>query len=302
MLHYIRAVAGNEPCEAREQRQEAQRMLEIVFHDSAKAMLMIAAKNSGIPMEKLDAGLERISENVAGLSLMLEIGDISGTISGRSRKDVIWSLYGHAFDGPEDEAFRGFLRAIDEDMERVREAAGRGEPLRIWHSAAPGAACGLRHVLWEIRDCDCPVWEVALPEMCVADANTVLRFSDWSEVEPEELGRFLPNARRMENPVRRALAMEWSQLAQENMPLRAQVNGRLIGVPEDFYDMLLRRCMPEGEFRMANWIGNVLGRYPVGIGDCWYAHRIRTMIASGELVVVKEGDGDHPYSATLRRR
>lgn len=31
-------------------------------------------------------------------------------------------------------------------------------------------------------------------------------------------------------------ALEWTDLVNENSPLRAVINGKLIGVPEDFYD------------------------------------------------------------------
>ena len=83
------------------------------------------------------------------------------------------------------------------------------------------------------------------------------------------------------------------------MPLIASLDGRLLGVPEDFYDHLLYKRMPEGPFLMARLIGEALGYYNVGVGDGWYALRIRAMIDRGELKVVEPGDGRQPYKMTL---
>lgn len=70
--------------------------------------------------------------------------------------------------------------------------------------------------------------------------------------------------------------------------LRAVINGKLIGVPEEFYDHIIKKEIPDDEFKMARLIGKILGRYPIGIGDWWYAKRIIKMIDQGELVVVRK--------------
>ena len=40
----------------------------------------------------------------------------------------------------------------------------RGEAMRIWYSDAPYAVCGLYQVCSMLKDCDCPVLVVKLPE------------------------------------------------------------------------------------------------------------------------------------------
>ena len=69
-----------------------------------------------------------------------------------------------------------------------------------------------------------------------------------------------------------AMAHRWEVLRQENAPLRAVVNGRVRSVGEDFYDEMIRRHLPEGQTKIANIIGEVLGREKPGIGDVWLAH------------------------------
>ena len=82
--------------------------------------------------------------------------------------------------------------------------------------------------------------------------------------------------------------------------MRAVVNGRVIGVLDDFYDHIIRKEIPDGEFAMAHLIGNILGKYPLGIGDWWYAKRINRMIELGELIVIKKQK--EIYSQVLKNR
>ncbi|MFQ9918988.1 MAG: DUF3658 domain-containing protein [Flavonifractor plautii] len=49
-------------------------------------------------------------------------------------------------------------------------------------------------------------------------------------VHPEEFGLHLGGAEELTRPVLRMLALEWERLREENAPLRAVVNGRVMGV------------------------------------------------------------------------
>lgn len=263
-------------------------MIDVVFSDSAKAAMIIARRQ------------RKESNGVAGLSFILDIGDLSAPPESEERARIIAEQWGHAFDGMEDPAFRKFIEGCRADLDRVRRAAREGEGLRVWHSQAPSEACGLCHLLWEVRNARCPVTEVVLPPVSEGESGAVER-SGWSAASPEEMLRFLPRERGIAPEIRKALAMEWSKAVEENAPLRAAVSGHLVGVSEDFYDPLLRACLPEEPFSMALLIGRTLNRYPIGVGDWWYAGRIREMIRRGELIAMDAGDGDHPYSMTLRR-
>lgn len=89
-------------------------------------------------------------------------------------------------------------------------------------------------------------------------------------------------------------------MVHENAPLRAVVNGSLIGVPKDFYDFALRANMPDGEFKVAQLIGKTLGQIS-GVGDRWLFLRIQAMLRSGELITVSAVTEDHPYSEVVKR-
>ena len=78
---------------------------------------------------------------------------------------------------------------------------------------------------------------------------------------------------------------------------------RLRRLPEDAYDVSIRRALAEAprEFREGRLIGDILGRYGLGVGDGWLAMRIEAMVQSGELAVAREAKADRLYSRVLRR-
>lgn len=123
--------------------------------------------------------------------------------------------------------------------------------------------------------------------------------ADWRELSPGDWAAYLSLEREIPKNVRKAIAMEWSQLREENAPLRAAINGRLHSVGEDFYDPFIRAHIPNGTFRVAQLIGEVLGRCQLGIGDCWIAKRIQAMESRGELITVTKSDSF--YRNEMRR-
>ena len=78
---------------------------------------------------------------------------------------------------------------------------------------------------------------------------------------------------------------------------------RLRSLPEDAYDVSIRRALAEvpREFREGRLLGDLLGKYALGVSDGWLAMRIEAMVQSGELAVVREAEADRPYSRVLRR-
>ena len=90
-----------------------------------------------------------------------------------------------------------------------------------------------------------------------------------------------------------ACAGRWKELQRENAPLRVCLNGGLQSMPENFYDSFLLReleRLPE-EFLEASLVGNVLGRYQLGVGDGWLALRIEAFCREGLLEVAQDGPG-----------
>ena len=128
----------------------------------------------------------------------------------------------------------------------------------------------------------------------------MVSYQGWGEVEPELFGQFLSREEPVPPVALGAMAHRWEALRQENAPLRAVVNGQVRSVGEDFYDEMIRRHLPEGQTKIANIIGEVLGREKPGIGDTWLADRIRWMLSAGELRMVRE-DRERFYRSVVER-
>ena len=95
-------------------------------------------------------------------------------------------------------------------------------------------------------------------------------------------------------------AWKWKELKQDGSFLRAFVNGKLIGVPEDFYDFLIWKCIGTKPIKQARLIGDILGYYPIGISDIWYAKRIEFFIQQKKIQVVE--DSPNKYARLIYKK
>ena len=234
--------------------------------------------------------------DVVALSLGLDLGDIREPL-GESRRALVKSWYG-------EDRERDLM--ADRDWQRNLDAAARlaacgpGDRIRIWVDQTPHSVCGFLHAASVLRGTEASVSLMLLPPWRVRSDGVVVIYQGWGEVSPEEFGHFLHLEQSLTPIVLRMLADRWQTLQEENAPLRAVVNGRVRSVAETFYDDLIRRHLPAGETRIAAVIGEVLGRECPGIGDLWLAERIRWMLETGELRMVRE-DPERFYGSVIER-
>ena len=245
------------------------------------------------------------NDGVYDFNLALSVGDISEDVPGPLRREALRALEFSTLSLPGVEEWiaqcAASAAASLEDLLRRRTA-----PVRIWYSSQPDELCGL---CWLLSCLDGqeerPVSLVRLPRYEQRDDGVLVSYNGWGELRPQEWKRFLALERPASPALIRAAANRWKELQAENAPLRAEVNGRLSSVPEDFYDGFLRRelaRMPE-EFRESELIGNVLGRCRLGIGDGLLAGRIEAMLSAGELEPVTQAEAGVPsYRRVLRKR
>ncbi len=292
-------------------------MLEVVFGDSAKGAMRMAKDYNKETMRGSATAyfgrkpskkeLERQCEgqavggsphDVVGIGLNLDIGDICSDIDSIQRKYEFVRVFGSVHF--EDDEVEQFFRMQREDLDRLVAAAKSGVPIRVWASHTPASACALAFLCDTLRSIACPISVICLPQYCVISDDTIQSFVDWGEMHPGQFYRFLPLAREISDMEKQARSKDWRELQAENAPLRALVSGRLISVPKDFYDHIIVKSIPDGEFVMARLIGTILGRYPLGVGDGWYALRIKKMVADGVLEIVADHDPTHPYGKVLK--
>ena len=234
---------------------------------------------------------------MACFPLNLSMGDISAPFS-EERAEYLQSTV--MVGGP------NFSRIGEELMETARRSLERvraaREPVRIWTSRTPDEFCGFCHILTELpKDADIRV--VELPEYEVF-GKEIRTYSGWGELGPYELGRFQRLERPLSTTERRYFSMLWRTMQQENSPLRAMVNGQLLSVGADFYDGIILREVEKQprEFHEGRLIGEILGRYQLGLGDSIIALRIEEFISRGMLTPATEAEPDRPiYHRFLRK-
>ena len=294
-------------------------MIELAFNESAAGALKMAKSTKqgdvlngviavfgGTKKERCEARKPRVwsgvtmegdSRDVAVLTLALDIGDISDTVGGMAgRKKTLDSLFWD-YPGVSDEIWE----SNQSSLSRLEEAKTKLEPVRMWICAGnPAELCGLYFVCRLMFDSAAPLSVVRVPEM-IEKTDSIVSYRSSADINPEDIGRY---AIAYEEPVselqRIVFSHSWGMMARESAPLRAVINGSLMGVREDFYDFALRANMPDGEFRIAQLIGRALSDLP-GIGDQWLYLRVEAMLRSGELVMVSEAADDHHFSAVVKR-
>ena len=193
---------------------------------------------------------------------------------------------------PSRRAVRARLRKVRAEQDRLdRYAVPLGNKssdvlclglaLSLGDITAPLAEDGPRRALFRQFHTDFPLDGAEAERAAEADA-------DWREV--------LAAAEELTRPVLRMLALEWERLREENAPLRAVVNGRVMGVSEDFYDPVLRRCLTEKPQKVANVLGQALVQLS-GVGDWLLARRLRAMAEAGTVRVDEAGSTRGFYGA-----
>ena len=239
------------------------------------------------------------SHDVVNIGFSLDIGDISGAIDGNERQNIFRKIWGR-FDF-EDKEREQFFQDQRKDMEKLLSAAKEGIPIRIWKSNAPYSDCGFHFVCNLLRSIDCNISVVPLPKYNLISENEIIEYSHWGEVEAGKFYQFLPLEKQLTQIEKRVVSDHWNELTAENAPLRAVLNGKLTSVPENFYDFIITKNLPDNNFIMARFIGKLLGEYSLGISDSWYAFRIDKMIEENKLIVIENKDTSHPYGKVLRK-
>ena len=230
-------------------------------------------------------------EKVICLGFMLDVGDIKEPADSQYRKDLICSMYLQEQWGRDEELNEECSKLGDvycSELKRLQRYLAEGESVRIWYSNAPYSVCGFYHLCSILQDCENDIIVVKLPEYEVRQDNTIVTYSHWGEVSPEVFAQYLSHEKKLCKMELKMYAWNWLELWEDNSPLRAVVNGRVIGVPEDFYDFLIWKSITEKPEKEARVIGDILGNNPFGVGDWWYAKRIDCLIGQGKIKVVKD--------------
>lgn len=270
-------------------------MIEILFAESEAASMKTAK------MTSIHNHLEEkpASDEVICLGFHLDVGDIRIPIDSDYRKNLLFSLYNQN-QWAQEEAFAKELKNAGDfyvkGLHRLNQLLNKGEPIRIWYSNAPYSRCGFYNLCQLLLNYDNEVQTVQLPEYVVHAASTV-RYQHWGEVASEEFEGFLSAAKVLSKEEIHMFSIMWHQLTEDNSPLRAMLNGRLISVPESFYDFMIFNRITQKPIKESRLIGDILGCQQIGIGDWWYAKRIQHYIETGKIKVLE--DSENAYARLI---
>jgi hypothetical protein len=247
------------------------------------------------------------TSDIYGFNLMLSVGDISENQPGVKRKLTLENLYSVYPNDEGRQAAQEIFKRANKDLKTIHERTSAGEALRIWYSNQPDEMCGLYWFMGQLNQWNVDALQVSivkLPEWEANEKGNIVRRNSWAEVAPEEWQHCLAMQKTVPPLFIQSCASHWQELQAECSPLRAVLNGQLVGASEKLYDdFILREIATEGEeFHEAMIIGRVLGKYQLGIGDSWVALRIEEMINDGKFEVVNACDKDMPsYHRVLKK-
>jgi len=189
----------------------------------------------------------------------------------------------------------------------LRKQVKNGEPIRVGASREPDTMCGLYWLMEQLRPIGFETLDVTLvelPEWEKRPDGCIVQYTGWGEMEPYRFGEMALLGKKLPVNLLRSLANRWLELQQENATLRAVLNGKLVSAPESLYDTFILRELEkqENEFNEARLVGQVLGKYQLGIGDAWIALRIEQFIKDGLLIPITAPEPDAPiYHRILQK-
>ena len=280
-------------------------MIEILFGES-EAASMKAAKNKIIigavsgptsvwvagkktpPKKPFTGWVEGTAQEVICLGFMMDVGNIKEPADSLYRKELLYSMYAQN-QWEQEEELKKVGDVYAKELHRLKRFLDHGETVRIWYSDAPYSRCGFYHLCQVLENYQNEIRVVKLPEYIVRK-KSITAYKNWGEIAAEEFAGFLSYEKNLSKEEVHMYAILWSALVKDNSPLRAVINGRLLGVPEDFYDFQIWSKLTHKPVKQARLIGDILCYFELSVGDWWYAKRIEHFIQQGKIRVVEDSE------------
>ncbi|KRL23574.1 DUF3658 domain-containing protein [Lentilactobacillus kisonensis] len=252
-------------------------MIDVLFNDSFAATLKYYYQQ------------KNINNEVISLPMHLSLGDINqgNFLENRRTLYKIQSTHDKLTSTSE------CVRSLNESLERLSDLVNQDDLIRIWWSEASDDYCGFLWLCEWLAGKRIQSVEIHIP-LSYVTVKGLRTFASLGEIFAEDIDNLalLDLQRPLTNPQRQAYGRAWMALRNDNTPVRANVNGHILSQPITFYDQFLISQISARRFRnVLRIIGETLGRFPVGVPDWWYQHRVEYLISKGVLDYKKDGQG-----------
>lgn len=245
-------------------------MLEVIFNENEKDLLRYVSK---------EVNKSKLNNSIVMVGIDLDYGDISD--ENKRHQDL------QHFDLMKKEDFIKMFLVRKSDLALLIDRASKGENICIWKSNTPSSICGFYYTCHLLRDYACEVSVVEMPEYVITN-NKIVCYNSFGEIAPDDFHNFLQYEKELTQGLLNHYSDLWEKLITENSPLRAIVNNRVISVPIDFYDCIIRQYISDHTFLATDLINDVVSKSNLLISEFIISLRINDFISNGELVLIGE--------------
>jgi len=252
-------------------------VLHLALGDSATGCLRVACRSHGLP------------GTAFGIPDDLSHGPLD---DGRARIDYMRTCHRGYEDWPFDatDAFGSWPRIIDR-LDRDRPAA-----VAIWSGDNVSETTFLAMACWRLGRRPEPVLRVAV----TGHGNPpYVAFH-----RPAELAELYSTRRELTESERVILSEDFERIRDETGLLRRLENGRVIGVPVDHYDGLLRESCADDWTPAPRVVGAAMARCDRHnlMSDLFFSSRLRTLVDAGDIEADAVQRRLRDYAVRLARR
>lgn len=281
---------------------EVHSMVEIVFSGPAAGGLKTASSTSSVCMDLLKEEIKNNESNllvkpiekpelIIPLEFQWDIGYLDQAEDSDYRKKIPASLYygHHVRLHPEDE--HKLFQDGENNLKyliKLKELAGEGKKFRIWYGNAAMELAGFYYICNVLKDYDVEVYSVSLPPYYEIGGKNK-QIASWGMAFGFEFGYLIENEKKLTSEDVEYFSLLWEKLVEENAPLRAVVAGKLISVPEDFYDSLILSYFTEETIKENVWSSYIMS-LGLGISSGFVEQRIWAMGKIGVIELLQDGE------------
>lgn len=257
-------------------------MIDVFFNEGAAYTWYL----SMIPLEeRTDEPIEEF-ESIIYLPFLFDLGIFSEGVVSDSREDLFCEIYESKFSSEAE--LRSRFRSLIKQWQRLEKEAQRGATFRIWVGPSANDWCGLYFLCSFLKDIEVRLSVVHRPPYQLTPLKSLVFFRNWDEMTENYFQMLVQGETPLSEIEKKVFAMMWDDL--KACPLRVSLEGKVIGVFEDFYDSFIREQLINGPISVNQLIMRLVLEYQLSLHEGWYVKRIKEMMTNGACQIVNEAD------------